>query len=808
MLQSIFTRPVFINPQAYLVIPELALLHKCVPYDFSSNEYIFQIITTGQIEGKLIQAGDEYILHLDLYSNEGNVVLGEFYLDGDSVGDAGDFTLQQANGFVTLVFGEGGGSGNISYPGLIAAWSAKGKSNDDEDRTTLRDLTGNGHDITLNGFAFSEMSGYGGYVFNMNSVYISSWATESTEKSYNKVICKKRPKQNMSYLFNVLTKGVLNKSDISFTTKSFKLKITGLDENEFIQLGYLANSEKDGQRLWELFDSIFTNLGNGEHIIPSKQITVNLASAEEPITTVQFPRVFTSKEDGSECRIEFELLPEYPDALVFDGVDDYGINENMPILTDYTIIAKRKLLGENITWAISKRINDTRGAFNFEYRNNNTEAVRSFGNNNILNLMQDDVSWQTKNTYNQNIIIPGTYEDTTSILIGSGLKNVAGVHEYSNIAFYSAYLFDRSLDEQEIKSFIRKYIDPEYLLPSEIPTPDCYYDFSQGSNDNETIDTIKDYSGNGNDAVAHNFAWSGMSGYGGFVLDDSDFLLYTSKPVTVSNHIITLNKCNYDEPLTYNYTKYIDKNAQRVVINRPAFKIKVSGIGEYEYIYIYGSLFDGNKWSQHNKIDNIGNGIIDIPAINQTYNQAGTESKNLVYQDFIIVLRNTDSNKISSESIITIEILPEYEGALVFDGVDDKIQLSHIQEKYNTIFIKYRFIPNSVSVWKYVYDFRLPNDTRLYYAIVGEDNHISCNGTKKILDNYLHIIDYNKQITDKGGSILSFIGCNSTNDRGIEFCSMALYKFLGFKEALTEEQINAIIKKYNLLDGVDEIEVS
>lgn len=54
-------------------------------------------------------------------------------------------------------------SGNISYPGLIAAWSAKGKSNDDEDRATLKDLTGNGHDITLINFAFSKMSGYGGY---------------------------------------------------------------------------------------------------------------------------------------------------------------------------------------------------------------------------------------------------------------------------------------------------------------------------------------------------------------------------------------------------------------------------------------------------------------------------------------------------------------------------------------------------------------------------------------------------------------------------------------------------------------------
>lgn len=39
--------------------------------------------------------------------------------------------------------------GNINYPGLIAAWSAKGKTNDDEDRAILKDLTGNGNDAVL-----------------------------------------------------------------------------------------------------------------------------------------------------------------------------------------------------------------------------------------------------------------------------------------------------------------------------------------------------------------------------------------------------------------------------------------------------------------------------------------------------------------------------------------------------------------------------------------------------------------------------------------------------------------------------------
>ena len=93
------------------------------------------------------------------------------------------------------------------------------------------------------------------------------------------------------------------------------------------------------------------------------------------------------------------------------------------------------------------------------------------------------------------------------------------------MAFYSAYLFDRSLDEQEIKAFIRKYIDADYLLPSEIPTPDCYYDFTNGDNASETRDTIVDLSGNGNDAKAHNFAWNEEgSGYkdGALQFDGTD----------------------------------------------------------------------------------------------------------------------------------------------------------------------------------------------------------------------------------------------------------------------------------------------
>ena len=103
MIQSIFARPVFINPQAYLVIPELVLINRSIPFNLSSNQYVFQVITTGQIEGKLLQTEDKTILHLDLHTVDGDVVLGEFYLENNGI-NPNSFILEQTRGFVTLKF--------------------------------------------------------------------------------------------------------------------------------------------------------------------------------------------------------------------------------------------------------------------------------------------------------------------------------------------------------------------------------------------------------------------------------------------------------------------------------------------------------------------------------------------------------------------------------------------------------------------------------------------------------------------------------------------------------------------------------
>nr|DAE43794.1 MAG TPA: hypothetical protein [Caudoviricetes sp.] len=399
------------------------------PIDFTStNTYSFESL--GKVESKIISAKDEYILRIDLYESYGSCVLGEFYIGPATIGSIDDFIIT-TNGYITTIEVGGGDSGNIVYPGLIAAWSAKGKTNDDEDRAILKDLTGNGHDITLNGFAFSEMSGYGGYSINFKNEYTSRIFENRAEGvvTQNKII--------VTSIKN--TQNFFEDNNTSNIHPSYKIKATGVSEELYIK--YMYSSDKSYDIKTE-----------GIHVIPES----------EAIRYVGF----RANKIVESCDITIELLPEYPDALVFDGVVDYGINENMPILTDYTIIAKR---GENHKQSclFTKGYGVTASAFIFEGESFNYSTYNFGRENNINILTNSDISWQTKNYYNGQSILFGRRLDVKGGILG---KISLEDNRFFKGTFYSAYLFDRSLDEQEIKEFIRKYIDPEYLLPSEQTT--------------------------------------------------------------------------------------------------------------------------------------------------------------------------------------------------------------------------------------------------------------------------------------------------------------------------------------------------
>lgn len=206
-----------------------------------------------------------------------------------------------------------------NYPGLIAAWDVgkEGKNNESEGRDVLTDLTGNGHELNLRNFSWSEMSGYGGYAFDPKNL-------ERLEKlGYMKFRTTKE-----SPYSNTIKSGILHFKTRFRLSRGSDKSITFFKFYAF----YIDDGSVVGNRAY-----IFTE--EGEHVF---EVT---SPSDRLIRVVIYPYDGGFSEEEKEnlnCIVEF--FPEYPGALVFDGVDDHGICENMPEgLTDFTVIIKRTM---------------------------------------------------------------------------------------------------------------------------------------------------------------------------------------------------------------------------------------------------------------------------------------------------------------------------------------------------------------------------------------------------------------------------------------------------------------------------------
>lgn len=138
----------------------------------------------------------------------------------------------------------------------------------------------------------------------------------------------------------------------------------------------------------------------------------------------------------------------YEDALVFDGVDDYGICTGLPILDDYTVICRRVLENNTKNVVASKSVVAGNGAFIFEYGNNATYSFSEYTSGLAVNL-KDSVSYQTKNSYNGSTITVGNADDTDTLTLGI-IKE--GDSRLLKGAIYYFALYNKSLAPEEIEA--------------------------------------------------------------------------------------------------------------------------------------------------------------------------------------------------------------------------------------------------------------------------------------------------------------------------------------------------------------------
>lgn len=379
-----------------------------------------------------------------------------------------------------------------SFPdieGIVARYSALGLTNEQMAANPVWvDKTGNGHDIQLKNFSWKGMSGVGGYVQDFN--YFRNNATVDKIRI---------DEQGSNFIkVTILTTGIGNAiyipKNIYQFNKSYFIKISSEGYNEGdLSLSFYAPSASTATTVKVPLNP------NGITEIP--------AIKEDDFLAVY---INVSGKVGS---FTVEQLPLYPGALVFDGVDDYGVCDNFPILTKekgYTVVALRQWItyNPNAISAIATNASDQsfNGAFTFENYNKGAEQTISYGATQIsLQYSKSPFSWQTTSKYNGVNIANGNKDATNSLVLG---RSYPQRNDFANFAIWELVFLDHDATEEELTK-IKDYFVKTYPWLF----PDQAWTVVGKTNEDEDRATIANITGNGNNLVLSNFGFAEGSGY-------------------------------------------------------------------------------------------------------------------------------------------------------------------------------------------------------------------------------------------------------------------------------------------------------
>lgn len=343
-------------------------------------------------------------------------------------------------------------------------WDAYGKTNLDEDKATIqqRGVAVGDYDLTNHNHAYEGMSGYNGYpvVFGANKTWenFSSVYSYTSDVTSTTIHITRVKNAGTGLLFSYVKKdgALTNIREIP----AFRVTVKGLEGNSKFGYRYLATEDATVETL--------VYLGNGTHEL-SKSFTPTEALLD--LTRNAWVGIFiTPMVEGEvvfDCDITIEVLPEYENGLVYDGVDDYSKNENIPVLTDYTIIAKRLWINKDNPLneqfihkgAINTPISES--AFMLEYEIANDTYYRSSSYGGYINIERSNrperIVYQTSNSYNGISITKGSGTDTTGIVIGGVTNN------YWNGVFYKLMLYSKTLPLLQI-NYLKNLMEKDEII--------------------------------------------------------------------------------------------------------------------------------------------------------------------------------------------------------------------------------------------------------------------------------------------------------------------------------------------------------
>ena len=648
-----------------------------------------------------------------------------------------------------------------SFPdieGIVARYSALGLTNEQmAENPVWKDLTGNGHDLQMKNLAWGGMSGVGGYVDNWNSSadwnINNYWVNSHTDHKLQFITASTVVQARSNNIYNAenVYKNILNVNGLTEAVNKGAVRVLRINATDPITSKAIKTFSFETDGVIQIsFDDVLQDY---------------------------YVDYFLYGSDTKDIDITIEQLPLYPGFILGDGVDDFAVTEKELNFEDtYTVYTAFIPFQNNPTRNMILCGADSKKTFSMQY---SSLVYVSFiaGNNyyinadfvNGLNLFA--CKRNGNNIYIKNLLTNKVVTGTC----GDWVEN-AGLYYLWKNATYASFARAAIAGQTICNGYYSTDEDDEKVLnwyKKQYPWLFPYQAWTVVGKTNEDTDraTITNITGNGNDLVLSNFGFAEGSGYGLYAYNFNSFNLRDNvvKPTDVKKDSFRIIGTG-------------DNSNVLVLLNESDsadWKIRITGMKEGDRCLI------GNA----NK-----SGEYIIVTKDGTYT---------FQKQYVATSTNGIWYNSSQEVDVLVEQIPEYEGYLVTDGVDDKIVSSSFEMgKDFTIVGDWKFIDNKKSGTGLV----KASSFYIYNTMIGLDLYINSGSVTNSLDGIKSInaacsdgraYDRNwNEILANTGNVVGSGGMLEVSSSGGRFDRIAFKNLAIYPRILSKDDC---IKAYNYL---------
>ena len=531
-----------------------------------------------------------------------------------------------------------------SFPdieGIVARYSASGLTNEQMAANPVWvDKTGNGYDLQLKNFAWGGMSGVGGYVDNWNSsadwAINSYWVNSHTDHKLQFITASSVVQARSNNIYNAenVYKNILNVNGLTEAVNKGSVKFLRIIATDPITSKAIKTFSFETDGVIQIsFDDVLQDY---------------------------YVDYFLYGSDTKDIDITIEQLPLYPGFILGDGVDDFAVTEKELNFEDtYTVYTAFIPFQNNPTRNMILCGADSKKTFSMQYSSlvyvsfiagNNYYITADFVNGlNLFACKRNGNNICIKNLLT-NKVVTGT--------CGDWVEN-AGLYYLWKNATYASFTRAAIAGQTICNGYFSTDEDDEKVLnwyKKQYPWlfPDQAWTVVGKTNEDEDRATIANITGNGNNLVLSNSGFAEGSGYGLYAENyaggrwvqstDRADLTWTSYSVNITSVKVASTQLYYQS--------YPEQPSFIV----PSYKIKVYGLKDGQTLSYRQATSEGQQLYKISE-----DGTYTLPSF--------PFKANGDWYGFTL-------NKVQESCDITIEQIPEYEGYLVTDGVDDKITSS------------------------------------------------------------------------------------------------------------------------------------